>query len=146
MSEALIVSIEHAASLTASNVSNGKYWAKCPAGKVQRIKAIGWFIYGSGGLSSDAPVDTTFKLEAKVDQRPITNLPFGTAYQHAASSTNYNRGISTPLEALVPVNDVMVQGEQLNIEITSPTNGEGHVYALFELVDLAELQLAAGVR
>jgi len=140
MSEALIVSLETAVSLSASNVSAGKYWAKCPSGKVQRIKSIAWYVYGTGGQSSDIPVDTTFKAEIKIDQRPICTIPFGTGYGHAASSTNYNRGIETPLDAMIPINDVMIPGEELNIYITSPANGEGHFFAIMEMVDLAEIQ------
>lgn len=146
MSEALIVSVEHAASLAASNVSSGKYWAKCPSGKVMRLKSIAWFVYGTGGIASDIPVATTFKIEAKIDQRPILNMPYGTSYLHAASSTNYQRGVSTPLEAMIPVNDILLPSEELNLYVTSPANGQGHIYCIMELVDLAEIQAAMGRR
>lgn len=139
MAQCLNVIKECAASLSLSNQGSGKYWAKCPAGFVQRIKALGWAACGTGGIASGVPVSTGFTLDVKVDQRPILHLAAPISYTQAATATNAPAGFNTFVKGMIPINDIMVAGEELNIEVTSPADGETIFTAIMELVNLMEL-------
>lgn len=139
MAQCLNVIKECAASLSLENVGQGKYWAKCPAGFVQRIKAIGWVARGTGGIASGVPVSAGFTLDVKIDQRPILHLAAPISYVQAATDTNAPAGFDSLTRGLIPINDIMVAGEELNIEVTSPANGETIFTAVMELVNLMEL-------
>lgn len=138
MAQCLNVIKEAAASLSASNQGSGKYWAKCPAGFVQRIKAMGWIARSTGGIASGVPVNSGFTLDVKIDQRPIVHLGAPISYTRAVG-TNGPADFDSLTRGLIPVNDIMVAGEELNIETTSPANGESILVFVMELVNLMEL-------
>lgn len=139
MAQCLNVIIEAPASLSLSNQSSGKYWAKCPSGAVQRIKAMGWVVRGSGGISSGVPVSDGFNLDMKIDQRPLVHLAAPLSYTQAATATNNPAAFDSLVKGLIPINDVMVAGEEINLEVTSPVSGESIIILVMELVSLAEL-------
>lgn len=139
MAECMNIIKEAAASLSLSNEASGKYWAKCPAGQVQRIKAFGWMARGTGGISSGAPVAAGFTLDLKIDQRPLVHLDAPLSFVQAATATNAPAAFDSISKGLIPINDVMVAGEEINLEVTSPANGESLVVLIMEKVSLTEL-------
>ena len=139
MAECLNVIVDAAASLSLSNEASGKYWSRCPAGYLQRSKAFGWVVRGSGGISAGVPVCSGFTLDLKIDQRPIVHLDAPTAFVQAATGTNAPAAMDSLIRGLIPINDVMVSGEEINLEVTSPANGEAIAVLVMELVALGEV-------
>lgn len=144
MAQALIVQYVAAASQTANNGSRGKWWAKCPQGKVRRIKGMG-FIGAGVGICSAAgvPALTGIKFEVKIDDRPVFTCNGVTGHFDGETDDVTVQGgdsLVPHIDMVVPINDVMTPGEELNIYETTPANGETIILLLMQDIDLAEVR------
>lgn len=144
MSQALIVQYFVAASQTALNSSRGQWWAKCPQGKVRRIKGIGIIGVGVGiCTAAGVPAATGIKFEAKIDDRPIGTFNCVTGHYDSETADVVVQGgdaLVPHIDMVMPVNDIMTPGEELNLYATTPANGECIVLLLMQDIDLAEVR------
>ena len=126
------VAVRVAASQASVNIAAGQPWAKAKAGFVKRIKGMGFIAHGSDISSgaSDA-FDGTYVFNVKVDNEdiiydsPPTGFPTreGTEAGTGAISGIYSGSI-------VPCNTALMPGQELNVYVTTPANGE----SLFVLI------------
>ena len=144
MSQALIVQAFIAASQTALNMSRGSWWAKCPQGKVRRIKGIGIIGVGVGICSAaGVPAATGVRFDIKIDDRPIATLNHVTGHYDSETVDVVIQGgdvLIPHIDMVIPVNDIMTPGEELNLYATTPANGETIVLLLMQDIDLAEVR------
>ena len=144
MAQALVVQYYVAASAAANNGSRGKWWAKCPQGKVRRIKGIGIIGVGVGiCTAAGAPALTGVKFEARIDDRPLAvfNHVTGSYDSETTATTLYGGEATIPhIDMVIPVNDIMTPGEELNVYETTPANGECVILLLMQDIDLAEVR------
>ena len=143
MAEALIKVLDTGAAADAAvNLSSGQWWAKCPQGKVQRIRGIGICCIGTAGSAAGAQLSSGYKLEAKIDQRPIAtfNMPTMIAEETGANAEDTANQIFHLIDSVVPINDVMTPGEELNLIHTQAANHAAIIILIMQLVDLAEVR------
>lgn len=144
MAQALIVQMYVAASQAAENVSRGKWWAKCPQGKVRRIKGVGIIGVGVGiCTAAGVPALTGIKYEAKIDDRQVALINGVTGHYDSETADVVMAGgdVMVPhIDMVIPVNDIMTPGEEMNIYATTPANGECILLLLMQDIDLAEVR------
>lgn len=132
MDSSVIVRVS--ASLTNSNVSAGQPWQKAKAGYVKRIKGVGFVPYGSDiAAGAGDAFDGTYLMNIKVDNEDIIYDSCPTGYPSREGTEVGSGAISGIMSgSVIPMNTILLPGQELNCYMTTPANGEALLVILAE--------------